>query len=75
MMLDGCGPFAADEIDDMLARFLGEPNVQALATLPAGASVETVGDVRVTEKRRRNSGLVGVAQPRLVRRVITTGLR
>lgn len=42
-------------------------NVQALATLPAGASVETGVEVGVTEKRRRNSGLVGVAQPRLVR--------
>ncbi len=43
------------------------PNVQALATLPAGARVETGADVGVTEKSRRNSGLVGVAQPRLVR--------
>jgi len=42
-------------------------NVQALATLPAGASVETGVEVGVTERRRRNSGLVGVAQPRLVR--------
>jgi hypothetical protein len=54
-------------------------NVQALATLPAGASVETVVDVEVAEKRRRNNGLVGVAQPRLVRRfvelVIAAGLR
>ena len=43
------------------------PNVQALATLPAGASAETAVEVKVTEKRRRNNGLVGVAQPRLVR--------
>ena len=42
-------------------------NVQALATLPAGAGIATVVEVRVTKKRRRNSGLVGVAQPRLVR--------
>lgn len=41
-------------------------NVQALVALPARVRVETVVEVRVTEKRRRNSGLVGVAQPRLV---------
>jgi hypothetical protein len=42
-------------------------NVHALATLPARASVEMVGEFRTAEKLRRNSGLVGVAQPRLVR--------
>jgi hypothetical protein len=42
-------------------------NVQALAPLPARASVETRVKVGATERHRRNSGLVGVAQPRLVR--------
>ena len=27
-LIDRCGPFAAYEIDDMLARFLGEPNAE-----------------------------------------------
>ena len=51
----------------MILLFL--PNVQALATLPAGASEETGVEVGSGEHRRRNSGLVGVAQPRLVRRI------
>lgn len=43
------------------------PNVQALATLPAGASVETGVEVESNGNFRRNRWLVGVAQPRLVR--------
>jgi hypothetical protein len=50
--------------------FISLQNVQALATLPAGASVETAVEVLVTRKLRRNGELVGVAQPRLVRRCV-----